>query len=184
MRQHDPPQATVGRGVVAGVAGTAVMTAFQKFIEMPITSREESYAPANFAAKILPIDPKDVQERQRLNWITHFALGAMWGAAFGLAGRAGLHGQRRSPPCSPPSTPAMSFSTPHSGSISRRAGQGARRYRCDRQARPGRGNGSDLRPHDRNFMTWRAGIVHPPDAQATPPSAPGPTGDQARSAGG
>jgi hypothetical protein len=94
VNQHDPPQATVGRGVVAGVAGTAVMTAFQKFIEMPITGREESYAPANFAAKILPIEPKDVQERQRLNWVTHFALGAMWGTAFGLAGRAGLHGQK------------------------------------------------------------------------------------------
>jgi hypothetical protein len=94
MTQHDPPQVTVGRGIVAGVAGTAVMTAFQKFIEMPITGREESYAPANFAAKILPIDPKGVQERQRLNWVTHFALGAMWGTAFGLAGRAGLHGQK------------------------------------------------------------------------------------------
>ncbi len=94
MSRHDPPQATVGRGVVAGVAGTVVMTAFQKFIEMPITSREESYAPANFAAKILPIEPKGVQERQRLNWVTHFALGAMWGTAFGLAGRAGLHGQK------------------------------------------------------------------------------------------
>jgi hypothetical protein len=94
MSQHEPSQATVGRGVVAGVAGTAVMTAFQKFIEMPITGREESYAPANFAAKMLPIEPKDQQERQRLNWATHFALGAMWGTAFGLAGRAGLHGQK------------------------------------------------------------------------------------------
>jgi hypothetical protein len=94
VRQHDPPQATVGRGVVAGVVGTAVMTAFQKFIEMPVTGREESYAPANFAAKILPIEPKDERERQRLNWVTHFALGAMWGTAFGLAGRAGLHGQK------------------------------------------------------------------------------------------
>jgi hypothetical protein len=94
MRQHDPPQAAVGLGVVAGVAGTAVMTAFQKFIEMPITGREESYAPANFAAKILPIEPKDEPERQRLNRVTHFALGAMWGTAFGLAERAGLHGQK------------------------------------------------------------------------------------------
>jgi hypothetical protein len=70
----------VGRGVVAGVAGTAVMTAFQEFIEMPITGREESYAPANFAAEILSIEPKDEHERQRLNWVTHFPLGAMWGA--------------------------------------------------------------------------------------------------------
>jgi hypothetical protein len=49
----------VGRGVVAGMAGTAVMTAFQELIEMPMTGREKSYAPANFAAKILPIEPED-----------------------------------------------------------------------------------------------------------------------------
>lgn len=70
------------------------MTAFQKFVEMPITGREESFAPANFAEKILPIDTKNEQERQRLNWLTHFALGAMWGTAFGIAGRNGLHGQK------------------------------------------------------------------------------------------
>ncbi len=94
MREQPALRATIGRGVVAGVAGTAVMTAFQKFVEMPITGREESFAPANFAAKILPIEPKNDQERQKLNWVTHFALGAMWGTAFGMAGRAGLHGQK------------------------------------------------------------------------------------------
>jgi len=36
----------LGRGAVAGVAGTVVMTAFQKFGEMPITGRSDSYAPA------------------------------------------------------------------------------------------------------------------------------------------
>ncbi len=92
--QASAPQATIGPGVVAGVAGTAVMTAFQKFVEMPITGREESFAPANFAAKILPLEPKNEQERRRLNWVTHFALGAMWGSAFGIAGRAGLRGQK------------------------------------------------------------------------------------------
>ncbi len=39
----------VARGVLAGLAGTAVMTAFEKFVEMPLTGRGESYAPANFA---------------------------------------------------------------------------------------------------------------------------------------
>ncbi len=37
----------LGRGAVAGVAGTVVMTAFQKFGEMPITGRSDSYAPAD-----------------------------------------------------------------------------------------------------------------------------------------
>ncbi len=94
MSEQAAVQGSLGRGVVAGVAGTAVMSAFQKLVEMPITGREESFAPANFAAKILPIEPKNEQERQRLNWVTHFALGAMWGSAFGIAGRAGLHGQK------------------------------------------------------------------------------------------
>ncbi len=94
MSEQAAVQGSLGRGVVAGVAGTAVMSAFQKLVEMPITGREESFAPANFAAKILPIEPKNELERQRLNWVTHFALGAMWGSAFGIAGRAGLHGQK------------------------------------------------------------------------------------------
>ncbi|MDQ3527861.1 MAG: hypothetical protein M3424_08300, partial [Actinomycetota bacterium] len=47
--------ANIGRGVLAGVAGTVVMTAFQKFVEMPITGRSNSYAPANFAERVLPV---------------------------------------------------------------------------------------------------------------------------------
>ncbi len=34
--------ANIGRGILAGVAGTVVMTAFQKLIEMPITGRGDS----------------------------------------------------------------------------------------------------------------------------------------------
>ncbi len=52
MTRKAAPLAAIGRGVFAGVAGTAVMTAFQKFVEMPITGREESFAPANFAARV------------------------------------------------------------------------------------------------------------------------------------
>lgn len=70
------------------------MTAFQKFIEMPITGRGDSFAPASFAEKILPLTTKNEKGRQRLNWVTHFGLGAMWGTAFGIAGRAGLRGQK------------------------------------------------------------------------------------------
>ena len=82
----------IGRGVVAGVAGTAVMTAFQKFVEMPVTGRPESYAPANFAEKVLPIHPETQEGRTRLNWVSHFSLGAMWGTAYGVAAHSGLRG--------------------------------------------------------------------------------------------
>ena len=84
----------VGRGMIAGVAGTAVMTAFQKLVEMPLTGRADSYAPASFAEKVLPLRPSSDAGRKRLNYVTHFALGTMWGSAFGVAGHAGLRGQK------------------------------------------------------------------------------------------
>jgi len=93
-----PPRAplsqTIGRGIVAGLAGTAVMTAFQKFVEMPLTGRKDSYAPADFAQKVLPIHPTSDRARNRLNYATHMALGIMWGTAYGVAAHAGLRGQR------------------------------------------------------------------------------------------
>ncbi len=82
------------RGVVAGVAGTAVMTTFQKLVEMPLTRRGVSYAPADFAEKVTPVRTSSPQGRRRLNWITHFALGTMWGAAYGIAAARGLRGQK------------------------------------------------------------------------------------------
>ncbi len=92
----DPPSIseTVGRGILAGLAGTVVMTAFQKLVEMPLTGREDSYAPANFAEKVLPIHPGSARSRKRLNYATHFALGTLWGAAYGIAAHNGLRGQR------------------------------------------------------------------------------------------
>ncbi len=93
-----PPRAplsqTIGRGIVAGLAGTAVMTAFQKFVEMPLTGRKDSYAPADFAQKLLPIHPTSDRARDRLNYATHMALGTMWGTAYGVAAHARLRGQR------------------------------------------------------------------------------------------
>ncbi len=82
----------LGRGVLAGVAGTAVMTAFQKLVEMPITGRPDSYAPANFAQKVLRVHPRSAAARSRLNNAMHLALGTVWGAGYGIAARAGLRG--------------------------------------------------------------------------------------------
>lgn len=79
---------------MAGFGGAAVMTAFQKLVEMPITGREDSYAPQKFAEKILPIHPATDAGRKRLNYVTHFALGATWGAAYGVAAYKGLRGPR------------------------------------------------------------------------------------------
>ena len=84
----------VTRGVIAGFAGTIVMTAFQKLVEMPLTGRATSYAPADFAQRLLAVHPRRQQDRELLNNATHFALGAMWGAAYAVAALSGLRGQR------------------------------------------------------------------------------------------
>ncbi len=95
MAKKRPPIAVaLGRGVLSGLAGTAVMTAFQKIIEMPLTGRSDSYAPASFAEKVLPVHPATSRGRNRLNYGTHFALGTLWGSAYGLAAHAGLRGPR------------------------------------------------------------------------------------------
>lgn len=94
MKKSPSVLESVSRGMVAGVAGTVVMTAFQKLVEMPITKRGDSYAPADFAERILPVHPKTEQGRKRLNWMTHFALGKMWGSAYGLTAHAGLRGPK------------------------------------------------------------------------------------------
>jgi hypothetical protein len=82
------------RGVASGVAGTVAMTAFQKLVEMPLTKRGESYAPADFAEKITSLDVPTHEGRRRLNYVTHFSLGMMWGAAYGIAALKGLRGQK------------------------------------------------------------------------------------------
>lgn len=100
--------ASVSRGMVAGVAGTVVMTAFQEFVEMPITQRGDSYAPADFAEKILPVHPDTDRGRKQLNWVTHFGLGTMWGSAYGATAHLGLRG---------PKAIAVVFATVYTGDV-------------------------------------------------------------------
>lgn len=84
----------LARGAAAGLVGTAVMTGFQELVEKPLTGRGDSFAPANLVEKVLPVHPTTQAGRRRLNWGTHVALGAMWGAAHVVATRRGLHGWR------------------------------------------------------------------------------------------
>jgi hypothetical protein len=94
VRHNEEPLAkTVARGAIAGLAGVSMMTAFQKLVEMPLTGRKDSFAPAKMAAKLLPLGSKRAGD-PRVNYATHFALGIGWGAARGIAARTGLTGQR------------------------------------------------------------------------------------------
>ena len=84
---------TLGLGAVAGLVGTGVMTAFQKLVEMPITGRADSYAPAELAEKVLPLKPSSTAARDRINYAAHFVLGINWGLAYAVAAKSGLRGQ-------------------------------------------------------------------------------------------
>ncbi len=84
----------VGLGVAAGVGGTAVMTVFQKVIEMPLSGREDSFAPAIFAEEVLHVNPRSKRGRTVLNYAVHFVLGTMWGAAYGITAHLGMRGPR------------------------------------------------------------------------------------------
>jgi len=94
-KSRDSVLMAMGNGAVAGLAGTVVMTAFQRLVEMPATGRKESYAPADLVMKLFPVAPKRKRDRRRLNNIAHFGVGVAWGVGHGLiATRAGLRGQR------------------------------------------------------------------------------------------
>ena len=95
--QQPSTAAFLGRGVLAGAAGTVVMTAFQRLVEMPVTGRSDSFAPAAVAERVLRVHPRTQEGRSRLNTATHFAVGGLWGAAHGIAARRGLRGQRAVP---------------------------------------------------------------------------------------
>lgn len=85
---------TAGCGMAAGLLGAAVMTAFQRWVEMPVTGREESDAPIALVEKLTPARPQGAR-RRTLNYVAHFAVGATWGVGHALfARRAGLRGQR------------------------------------------------------------------------------------------
>ncbi len=90
MRTGDVAGA-VGRGLVAGVAGTALMTVAST-IEMKVQGREASTAPADAAAKVLGVEPTGDDEQARFSNVVHWAYGTSWGALRGVLGAVGLTG--------------------------------------------------------------------------------------------
>ena len=94
-RRSDSVPTTMAHGTAAGLVGVVAMTSFQRLVEMPLTGREESYAPATLLEKVLPIAPKDGPARRRLNYAAHFGVGLTWGLTHALiARRASLRGQK------------------------------------------------------------------------------------------
>src|SRR4051794_33343785 len=81
---------TIGRGLVAGVAGTAAMTV-SSTVEAKLRGRPFSTAPADATAKVLGIKEfASPAAYSRFSNLAHWGYGTGWGAVRGLLGAAGL----------------------------------------------------------------------------------------------
>jgi hypothetical protein len=80
----------IGRGLVAGFAGTAAMT-ISSTLEAKLRGREPSSAPARATAKVLGIKEfEDAVAEARFNDLSHWGYGTGWGVVRGLLAAAGL----------------------------------------------------------------------------------------------
>jgi hypothetical protein len=91
MRQTvDTLAGAIGRGLVAGVAGTAAMT-ISSTLEAKLRGRAPSSAPARATAKVLGIKEFDSELAQaRFSDLSHWGYGTGWGVVRGLLGATGM----------------------------------------------------------------------------------------------
>jgi len=81
---------SIGRGLVAGLAGTAAMT-ISSTLEARLRGRAPSTAPARATAKALGIKEFDSDlASARFNDLSHWGYGTGWGVVRGLLAAAGL----------------------------------------------------------------------------------------------
>jgi hypothetical protein len=86
----------IGKGLVAGFAGTAAMTV-SSTLEAKLRGRSPSSAPARATAKVLGIKEfDDSVAAARFNDLSHWGYGTSWGALRGLLAAAGLPPRRAS----------------------------------------------------------------------------------------
>lgn len=83
--------ADFGKGLFAGVAGTAAMTV-SSTLEMKLSGRGASRTPAEAAEKVLDVEPEDEETEARFSNLVHWGYGTGWGGARGLLDSAGLSG--------------------------------------------------------------------------------------------
>ena len=77
------------KGAVAGLVGTAAMTAAQA-AEMRLTHRSASTVPGRVASKLLGLHPEGEEELARVSLAMHWAHGMTQGVVRSLVGRTGL----------------------------------------------------------------------------------------------
>jgi hypothetical protein len=80
----------VGKGLIAGFAGTAAMTV-SSTLEPKLRGRVPSSAPARATAKMLGIKEfEDSVAQARFNDLSHWGYGTGWGVLRGLLGATGM----------------------------------------------------------------------------------------------
>jgi hypothetical protein len=82
--------AAIGKGLIAGLAGTIAITISQ-MIEMKITKRKASTAPATAVKKTLHIEATPGNKEEFSNEV-HWVYGTSWGIMRGLLSMAGIRG--------------------------------------------------------------------------------------------
>lgn len=81
----------MGKGLFAGLAGTAAMTV-SSTLEAKLRGRGASSTPADAASTVLGVKPVDDDAQKRFNDIVHWSYGTGWGAARGVIATVGLRG--------------------------------------------------------------------------------------------
>lgn len=81
----------LGRGLVAGLAGTAAMTV-SSTVEAKLSGRGASSTPADALETVTKVQPVDDSGEARLNTLGHWGYGTSWGTARGLLDEVGLRG--------------------------------------------------------------------------------------------
>ena len=90
MKTADTVASSIGRGLLAGFAGTAAMT-ISSTLEARLRGRAPSSAPARATARVLGISSfEDSVAQARFNDLSHWGYGTGWGVIRGLLAAAGL----------------------------------------------------------------------------------------------
>jgi len=90
MKTAEKLASSIGKGLVAGFAGTAAMTV-SSTLEAKLRGRAPSSAPARATAKALGIASfEDSVAQARFNDLCHWGYGTGWGIVRGLLDAAGL----------------------------------------------------------------------------------------------
>ena len=81
----------LGKGIIAGLAGTAAITVSQ-MVEMKLTGRKPSSAPARAVGKVLHLRITNNEYKEKFVQEIHWTYGMLWGLARTVLDLAGVKG--------------------------------------------------------------------------------------------